>query len=112
MSHASARQRRQLFSALQTLLARRWLRPASSGLPQRRRCQPCLEVLEDRTVLATLTPGPNVNVSEMRGNQAQSTISINPANPMNLFEMDTLSGVGNISMNGGTTWLTSNLSAL
>jgi hypothetical protein len=56
--------------------------------------------------------GPNVNVNPLLGNQAESTISVNPTNPMNLFASDTLSNVGRYSTNRGLTWSTSNTSAL
>jgi hypothetical protein len=59
-----------------------------------------------------ITVGPNVNVTRAPGNQAESTISVNPANPLQLFESDTVSGVGHFSTNGGVTWANSNLSAL
>src|SRR6266851_3643545 len=59
-----------------------------------------------------LTVGPNVNITKLTGNQAESTISVNPTNTMNLFESDTISNVGHYSVNGGLTWSTSNLSAL
>lgn len=61
---------------------------------------------------AVITVGPNVNITQALGNQAESTISVNPLNPLQLFESDTISGVGHFSTNGGATWLTSNLSAL
>jgi hypothetical protein len=60
----------------------------------------------------TITVGPNVNITRAAGNQAESTISVNPANPLQLFESDTLSGVGRFSANGGVAWANSNLSAL
>jgi hypothetical protein len=41
-----------------------------------------------------LTIGPNVNVTRLPGNQAESTIVINPTNRLNLFECDTLCNVG------------------
>jgi len=61
---------------------------------------------------SNITVGPNVNITRALGNQAESTISVNPLNPLQLFESDTLSGVGHFSTNGGATWATSNLSAL
>jgi hypothetical protein len=86
--------------ALPTLLGRRPA-PAAAAAPERRRFRPRLEVLETRTVPAVLVVGPNVNITRAAGNQAESTISVDPNNPLNLFESDTISGVGHYSLNGG-----------
>ncbi len=64
-----------------------------------------------------MTVGPNVNISKLTGNQAESTISINPTNPLNLFESDTVSTAtmstpGHFSIDGGETWYASDMSAL
>jgi hypothetical protein len=52
--------------------------------------------------------GPNVNVSQLRGNQAETTVGINPTNPNNivvLSNMETGTGLFKaFSMNGGLTW--------
>jgi hypothetical protein len=56
--------------------------------------------------------GPNVNITKLSGNQAESTISVNPTNTNNLFASDTISGRGFFSANGGLTWNVSNLGAL
>ena len=77
----------------------------------RRSARPCLERLEDRIVLS-VTVGPNINITKMTGNNAESTISINPTNTLNLFEDDTFSTVGHYSLDGGTTWQTSSMSGL
>ena len=45
-----------------------------------------------------ITVGPNVNITRAAGNQAESTISVNPANPLQLFESDTVSGVGHFAV--------------
>jgi protocatechuate 3,4-dioxygenase beta subunit len=58
------------------------------------------------------TVGPNVNISRASGNQSESTIAINPTNPLNLFESDTLSNVSHYSTDGGITWHVSNTSAI
>jgi hypothetical protein len=63
-----------------------------------------LEILEDRTLLASLVVGPNVNISKKTGSQAESTISINPTNPLNLFAGSTLGNVNKYSLDGGKTW--------
>jgi hypothetical protein len=59
-----------------------------------------------------ITVGPNVNITQALGNQAESTISVNPLNPLQLFATSTFGGVGRYSTNGGITWATSNFSAL
>ena len=76
-----------------------------------------IEQLENRSLLTSLTVGPNVNISKLTGNQAESTISINPTNPLNLFESDTVSTAtmstpGHFSTDGGETWRASDMSAL
>lgn len=62
--------------------------------------------------VATLTAGPNVNISREAGDNAEETIAINPANPLNLFADDTYSVVGRYSLDGGLTWSNSALPAL
>jgi hypothetical protein len=73
--------------------------------------RPRLEQLEDRSV-PSVTVGTNINITHAPGSQAESTISINPTNPQNLFECDTLSNVGHYTLDGGATWRVSNLSVL
>src|SRR5262249_35893194 len=83
------------------------------GQLQKGRYKPRLEQLEARTVPSNwAVAGPNVNIDPLAGNQAESTISINPTNPLNRFAQDTLSNVGRFSTEGGQTWKTSDLSAL
>ncbi len=57
---------------------------------------------------ATLTVGTPVNVSLRADNQAETSIAINPTNPLNLFQasnLDTGSGMqATVSIDGGTTW--------
>jgi hypothetical protein len=113
MIQSPVRHFRGLFRSLHTLLDPRSLQVAGCRSRGRLRpFRPCLEALEQRTVLATLTVGPNVNISKAAGNNAESTISINPTNPLNLFEDDTFSTVGHFSVNGGTTWLKSNMAGI
>src|SRR5690349_4973194 len=94
-----------------------WLRRKSRMSRQarlvraRHSARPCLERLEDRIVLS-VTVGPNINITKMTGNNAETTISINPTNSQNLFEDDTISVVGHYSLDGGSTWQTSNMSGL
>src|SRR5215467_537912 len=61
---------------------------------------------------ANITVGPNFNITQLAGNQAESTISINPNNTQNIFASDTISNLGRFSLDGGLTWKTSNMSAL
>jgi hypothetical protein len=113
MSSSSARHASRRFENLHTLLGRLRLRPAGAGPLERRRFRPRLEQLEDRIALnPSLLVGPNVNITKAAGNQAESTISINPTNRLNLFESDTLSTVGRYSTDGGQTWKVSDMSAL
>jgi hypothetical protein len=61
---------------------------------------------------ASLTVGPNVNISKSFGNNAEECIAINPRNPLNLFVSDTWALMTRYSLDGGLTWNDSNLSAL
>jgi hypothetical protein len=63
-----------------------------------------LERLEDKTLMSVLSVGPNLNISPQHGNHAESTISINPTNPLNLFAGSTVGNVNKYSMDGGVTW--------
>jgi Bacterial Ig-like domain (group 3) len=80
--------------------------------PHRNRYRPMLEHLEDRTVPTGLSVGTNINISQLSGNQAETTISINPTNVQNLFASETFSGMCRYSTDGGSTWTNSNMSAL
>ena len=60
----------------------------------------------------SLTVAPNVNITRASGNNAETTIAINPRNPLNVFADDTWSVVGRYSLDGGLTWSTSDVSAL
>jgi hypothetical protein len=51
--------------------------------------------------------GANVNITQSTGSYAETTIAINPTNPQNLFEADNLSGTCMYSLDGGATWLPS-----
>src|SRR5262249_32177069 len=71
--------------------------------------RPQLEVLEDRSLLAALTVGPNVNTGPRLGNQNEAAIAINPTNTKNLvvFSNDETVKSGlfsSFSTDGGTTW--------
>ena len=68
-----------------------------------------LERLEDRALLAvTLTPGLNVNISNLPGYQSEVSIAVNPTNPLNLVSGSNDPSTGGtdayFSTNGGTTW--------
>ncbi len=57
---------------------------------------------------ATLTPGPNVNVSNLPGFQSEVSIAVNPANPQNLVAGSNNPSTGEMdayfSTDGGATW--------
>ena len=59
-----------------------------------------------------LTVGPNVNISKSFENNAEECIAINPRNPLNLFSSDTWALMTRYSLDGGTTWNDSDISAL
>lgn len=70
-----------------------------------------MEALEVRTLLSGLTPGLNLNISQLAGNQSESAIAVNPNNPLELFTASVNSGGGLFaarSVDGGLTWLPSN----
>jgi hypothetical protein len=77
---------------------------------------PDWESLEGRRMLAidvtfaaaapALTPRTDVNVSNLSGNQTESFVAVNPANPANLIAYSN-TGTGNLawfSTNGGSSW--------
>jgi hypothetical protein len=73
--------------------------------------KPTVESLEDRCLLAfLLTPGSNVNISQMVGAQAEGTIALDPTgNRSNLFSasvsFDTRAGLfAGFSQDGGGSW--------
>jgi hypothetical protein len=74
-----------------------------------------LEVLEDRTVLTTLTVGPNINTSQpsLGGNQSETAVAINPTNPNNLFVTSNgqSPNYARYSTDGGITWMPSSWGA-
>ena len=69
-----------------------------------------VELLETRRLLAGMTVGPNVNISQLAGNQDESAIIVNPNNSQQLFaSSNTASGLFAARSNdGGVTWLPSN----
>src|SRR6516225_1322864 len=82
---------------------------AQRGATQNRFC-PRLEALEDRVVPTTLTVGPNINVSQTPGDQAEAAITVDPVNP-NLMvaasnDLNSTTTLNRIytSSDGGLTW--------
>jgi protocatechuate 3,4-dioxygenase beta subunit len=69
-------------------------------------------LLEARVVPSWATVGPSVNITKAAGNQAESTVVINPTNPLNLFASETFTNKARYSLDGGLTWQNSNLSAI
>jgi hypothetical protein len=70
------------------------------------RFRPSLELLEDRCLLSvnttTQVAGPNIDVSNLAGYQGETTIAINPTNPLNMIAgSNTLSAKG--KKGGGNT---------
>jgi hypothetical protein len=80
-----------------------------------------LELLENRCVpsinTATHVAGPNIDVSNLAGYQGETTIAINPTNPLNMIAGSNNGGAGSISgfteaywtKDGGNTWTPVNL---
>jgi hypothetical protein len=66
--------------------------------------------LEDRCVPATLTVGPDVNVTRLFGDQSEAAIAVNPTNPshMAVIANDIQDGGSSFSRStdGGLTWTT------
>lgn len=75
-------------------------------MPQASRCFSSVERLEPRKLLsASFT---NVNISKMKGNQAEGAIAVDPVDPSNMFavsNIDTADGLmAATSSDGGATW--------
>ncbi len=76
---------------------------------RRRRRRLAVDVLEDRTLLASLKVGALVDMSKMLGSEEETTIAINPKNPNNLFAAAIGASTGqvaSVSFDGGATWAT------
>ena len=70
-----------------------------------------VERLEDRSLLAGVVSGLNVNISQLLGNQDESAIAVNPLNSQQLFASSNNDSGGLFaarSIDGGVTWLPSN----
>ena len=69
-----------------------------------------VERFEDRSLLSGVVPGPNVNISQLLGNQDESAIAVNPLNSQQLF-VSANNAAGGLfaarSTDGGATWLPS-----
>ena len=84
-------------------------RKNKSSLVRAKAWRPQVEYLEDR-FLPSITVGPNVNISQLPGNQNEASLAINPTNPSNIVawsneENSTKGGVREyISNDGGATW--------
>lgn len=73
------------------------------------RPEAAIEVLERRVLLATVSVGANVNISQRTGSQAEAAIAVDPTNPLRLAafsnEEAAVPGVfAAYSTNGGATW--------
>jgi hypothetical protein len=65
--------------------------------------------LEDRTVPASLSVGPNVDIGPILGNQNEISMAINPADPDNIVAVSNDESIGGglrfyRTMDGGATW--------
>ncbi len=60
----------------------------------------------------TLTVGPNFNITKTQGIEQETSIVINPTNPSNLFAADTAGGTFKYSIDGGVTWLDSDINGV
>jgi hypothetical protein len=75
------------------------------------RVRPEVETLELRCV-PTIIAGPSMNITQFPGNQNEPAITMNPTNPLQLFEISNdeflASGAGGLmaafSVDGGVTW--------
>ena len=70
-----------------------------------------LEILEDRCTPAMIV-GQNVNITKSTDFNQETSIVINPTNPLNLFAADTAGGAFRYSLDGGLTWQDSNISGV
>ena len=85
--------------------------PRSSASRRRITTSPRLLELEDRCVPATLTVGPDINVTQLAGDQSESAIAANPTNPSHVVAIANNFGVAggstfSMSTDGGLTWTT------
>ena len=93
-----------------------WKNVVTSRLPKKktrpdRRVRPRLELLETR-VVPSFSVGPNFNITKTAGNEQETSITINPTNPQNLFASSTSGFNQYFSMDGGATWTASDISSI
>jgi hypothetical protein len=96
----------------------RRMAPKSNPRRRQRAMPPSLERLEERCLLAVNTTthvaGPNIDVSNLPGTQSETTIAINPTNPLNMIAGSNNLGGGGFTeaywtKDGGATWHAINL---
>src|SRR5713226_9602817 len=89
---------------------RSWLNPSTTS-PKRTSWRAVLlnlENLENR-ITPSFTVGPNINISKSAVENAETSIVVNPTNPLNLFATSTADGSNFYSVDGGVTWLKAQL---
>jgi hypothetical protein len=81
------------------------------GTPRpRRTARFNLEVLEARLTPSIFTVGANMNITKSGVDDAETSIVINPSNPLNLFATSTAGNAFIYSRDGGQTWKNSDIS--
>jgi hypothetical protein len=88
--------------------ARKARRSSASGRARASVGRIVMESLEPRCLLAALAVGPNVDLTRDAVNQSETSIAINPTNPLNMAasanENDVVGMFLGISNDGGKTW--------
>src|SRR5262245_52479044 len=69
-----------------------------------------VEALECRVTPVVLAVGPNINITKSAVDDAETSIIVNPTNPLNLFATSTAGNAFVFSTDGGLTWNNSNIS--
>lgn len=93
-------------------MALKWWRRLVPDTPRRRArptFRPEVVPLEDRCLPAapiTLIPGPTIDISQRAGTQNNPSITVNPVNPTQLFDVSNDGGdlLVSVSSDGGATW--------
>jgi FG-GAP-like repeat len=70
-----------------------------------------LETLEERCTPA-ISVGQNIDITQAAGNEQETSIVINPTNPLNMFTADTAAGTFKYTLDGGATWKDSDISGV
>jgi len=84
-------------------------RKSKSSLVRAKTWRPQVEYLEDR-FLPSITVGPNVNISQLPGNQNEASLAINPTNPSNIVAWSNEENAPNggvrvyVSNDAGASW--------